>query len=164
MTGLEPATSLPTSDIFLRRMPSGIMSCLLNVLSPTKLHGTLPLSRASDFMRHYVQQRGVSSRHRREGVSAHPVYLNLFSPFLDGGVACNLRHWHQLRPIIATIVAPGCIGWNIPTSVPVLVCPTCQRTFSFHVVEVEGFEPTSSQIKSLVHRASLPNLQIKCLS
>ena len=88
MAGLEPATSLPTSDIFLRRMPSGIMSCLLNVLSPTELHGTLPLSRAADFLRHYVQQCDVSSRHRREGVSAHPVNLNLFSPFLDSAAAC----------------------------------------------------------------------------
>ena len=53
----------------------------------------------------------------------------------------HLRHWHQHRPIIATNVAPGCIGWNTPTSVPVLVCPTCQRTISFHIVEVAGFEP-----------------------
>ena len=41
VTGFELATSLPTSDIFLRRMPSGIMSCLLNVLSPTELHGNI---------------------------------------------------------------------------------------------------------------------------
>lgn len=36
---------------------------------------TVPLSCAADFLRHYVKQRGVSSRHRREGVSAHPAYL-----------------------------------------------------------------------------------------
>ena len=41
MGGFEPPTSLPTSDIFLRRMSSGIMSCLLNVLSPTELHGNI---------------------------------------------------------------------------------------------------------------------------
>ena len=50
----------------------------------------------------------------------------------------HLRHWHQHRPIIATNVAPGCIGWNTPTSVPVLVCPTCQRTYLLSSFVVGG--------------------------
>ena len=71
VAGLEPATSA-----ILRRFA--------NLAS----RHTVPLSCAADFLRHYVQQCGVSSRHRREGVSAHPVNLNLFSPFLDSAAAC----------------------------------------------------------------------------
>lgn len=68
------------------------------------------------------------------GREAHPVNLSLCSPFLDGGVACHLRHWHQLRPIIATRVAPGCIGWNTPTSVPVLVVTNMSKNVSPFIV------------------------------
>ena len=113
--GLEP----PTSAI-LRRFA--------NLAS----RHTVPLSCAADFLRHYVQQCGVSSRHRREGVSAHPVNLILCSPFLDIGAACPPPTLTTLHSIIATIVASVCSGWNHRPAVS-LVCPTCQRTiFSFH--------------------------------
>ena len=59
-----------------------------------------------------VNKRGVSSHHRREGVSAHPVYLNLCSPFLDIGAACPPPTLTAHHSIIATHVAPVCNGWN----------------------------------------------------
>lgn len=115
VAGLEPATSA-----ILRRFA--------NLAS----RHTVPLSCAADFLRHYVQQCGVSSRHRREGVSAHPVNLILCSPFLDIGAACPPPTLTTLHSIIATIVASVCSGWNHRPAVN-LVCPTCQRTiFYFH--------------------------------
>ena len=142
MAGLEPATSA-----ILRRFA--------NLAS----RHTVPLSCATDFLRHYVQQCGVSSRHRREGVSAHPVNLILCSPFLDIGAACPPPTLTTLHSVIATIVARVCSGWNHRPVVS-LVCPTCQRTYLLSsFVEGGGFEPSLTGVRahlSLRHSANLP--------
>ena len=87
--GLEP----PTFTRHRRHLSSSdaIWYCfrLLSALLPTELYGNAVIRLCFNLR---VITRGVSSRHRREGVSAHPVNLILCSPFLDGGVACYLRH------------------------------------------------------------------------
>ena len=136
VAGLEPATSAR-----MRRFA--------NLAS----RHTVPLSCAADFLRHYVQQCGVSSRHRREGVSAHPVNLSLCSPFLDIGAACPPPTLTTLHSIIATIVASVCSGWNHRPAVS-LVCTTCQRTYLLSsLAEGAGFKPAvCGRYKSIIFR------------
>ena len=85
-----------------------------------------------------VNKRGVSSHHRREGVSAHPVYLNLCSPFLDIGAACPPPTLTAHHSIIATHVAPVCNGWNHR---PAASLGCYQYVNERLLAEDDGFEP-----------------------
>ena len=87
------------------------------------------------------------------GREAHPVFLNLCSPFLDIGAACSPPTLSAHHSIFATNVAPVCNGWNHRPA-DSLVC--YQQVKERVSVEGAGFEPAvCGRYKSIALRRDL---------
>ena len=98
---------------------------------------TVPLSCAADFLRHYVQQCGVSSRHRREGAKLIPLILvsvvrSSTSGLLVASDTDNtpLRHRNHCRSGVQRLEPPPCCQsclFNMSKNVsPFIVCGRCR--------------------------------------